>query len=428
MAIERLDRRGFLRSAVVGLGAAAALTATRSSAQHVQDPALPAPSGQRVVIVGGGFGGNFTAVTLRRLAPTAEIVVIERNPFFISGPASMEYVFGLASLDDISRGYRPLMAQGIKVVRAEVEGVEPKDNRVFTSAGRVDYTHLVITTGIRLAYEDIAGLRDHPEENTHPYDKSTIVDMRRRLDDYQGGTILLGVPPTPFKCPPGPYEIALLIAEKIKKNNLSGKVLLVDANGAPQPPGVAQGFRDAIAITWADQIEYVTNQKVTAVDVGAKTVTTDKGQSHKYDLLSVIPPNKAATFIREAGLGEVFVEVDPATFRSTKVTNIYAVGDAARTPYTKSAYVASVSGKVVAHTIASALGANPPAPPDVHNICYPYVASDKTLMVRADWSITTEEGKPKVNTKGAADNTPNPTGVQLRRTWERGLWREMFGA
>jgi NADPH-dependent 2,4-dienoyl-CoA reductase/sulfur reductase-like enzyme len=320
------------------------------------------------------------------------------------------------------------MAQGVKVLKAEVEGVDTKNNQVFTSAGKLAYTHLVVTTGIRLAYEDIAGLREHPEENTHPYDKSTIVDMRRRLDAYKGGTILLGVPPVPFKCPPGPYECALLLAERIKKGNLSGRVLLVDANGAPQPPGVAQGFRDAISLTWADQIEYVTNQKITAVDVAAKAVTTDKGQTYKYDLLAIIPPNRAATFIREAGLGDPFVEVDPGTFRSTKLDNVWAVGDAARTPYTKSAYVASLSGKIAAHGLAAALGASPPAPPDLHNICYPFVASDKTLMVRADWSVVMEEGKPKVNTKGAADNTPNPAGVQLRHAWERGLWREMFGS
>jgi sulfide dehydrogenase [flavocytochrome c] flavoprotein subunit len=423
-----IDRRGFLKASALGVGAAVSLPAARAGAHHLNQAALPAASGPRVVIVGGGFGGNFTAVTLRRLAPAAEIVVIERHPFFISGPASMEYVFGLTSLDEISRGYRSLQAQGIKVLKAEVEGVETGSRQVFTSAGKVDYTHLVISTGTRLAYEDIAGLREHPEENTHPYDKSTIVDMRRRLDGYRGGTVLLGVPAAPYKCPPGPYEIALLLAERIKKNNITGKVLLVDANGAPQPPGIAQGFRDAISITWADQIEYVTNQKITAVDVGAKTVTTDKGQSYKYDLLSVIPPNKAATFIREAGLGETFVDVDPGTFRSAKVEGVYAVGDAARTTFTKSAYVASLSGKIVAHTIAAALGATPPAPPDLHNICYPYVGADRTLMVRADWTVTTEEGKPKVSVKGAAENTPNPTGVQLRRAWERGLWREMFGA
>jgi sulfide dehydrogenase [flavocytochrome c] flavoprotein subunit len=428
MATYTIDRRGFLRLTAVGVGATAALAGTRTAAHHLNESAMPAVAGQRVVVVGGGFGGNFTAVTLRKLAPAAEIVVVERNPFFISGPASMEYVFGMTTLDEISRGYRPLMEQGIKVLKAEVEGVEPDKRQVFTSMGKLDYTHLVVTTGIRLGYEEIEGLRDHPEASTHPYDKSTIVDMRRRLDAYRGGTVLLGVPPVPFKCPPGPYEIALLLAERIKKNNLNGKVLVVDANGAPQPPGVAQGFRDAISITWADQIEYVTNQKITAVDVGAKTVATDKGQSYKYDLLAVIPPNRASRIIREGGLGDPFADVDLATFRSTKFENIWALGDAAKTPFTKSAYVASLSGKIAAHALAGALGANPPAPPDLHNICYPYVQSDKTLMVRADWTIGTEDGKPKVNVKGAADNTPNPSGVQLRKAWERGLWREMFGA
>lgn len=428
MATYTIDRRGFLRTTAVGLGATAALAATRSGAHHLNESALPVPAGQRVVVIGGGFGGVFTAVTLRKLAPAAEVVVVERNPFFISGPASMEYVFGMTTLDEISRGYAPLMSQGIKVMKAEVEAIEPDKRHVYTSMGKLEYTHLVVTTGIRLAYEEIEGLRDHPAENTHPYDKSTIVDMRRRLDTYRGGIVLLGVPAVPFKCPPGPYEIALLLAERIKKNNLNGKVLIVDANGDPQPPGLKQGFRDAILITWADQIEYVTNQKITAVDIGAKTVATDKGQSHKYDLLAVIPPNRASRIIREAGLGDPFADVDLATFRSAKFENIWALGDAAKTPFTKSAYVASISGKIAAHAIAAALGATPPAPPDLHNICYPYVQSDKTLLVRADWTVGMEDGKQKVNAKGTADNTPDATRVQLRKAWERGLWREMFGA
>jgi hypothetical protein len=84
----------------------------RRDAHHLNESAMPAPAGPRVVVVGGGFGGNFTAVTLRKLAPAAEIVV-EGNPFFISGPASMEYVFGMTTLDEISRGYRPLMGKTV---------------------------------------------------------------------------------------------------------------------------------------------------------------------------------------------------------------------------------------------------------------------------------------------------------------------------
>jgi NADPH-dependent 2,4-dienoyl-CoA reductase/sulfur reductase-like enzyme len=340
----------------------------------------------------------------------------------------MEYVFGLASLDEITRGYRALSAQGIKMVKAEVEAIEPDKNRVRTSVGSLDYNYLVVTSGIRIAYEEIAGLAENMWVNAHPYDKSSIVDLRQRIEAYQGGNIVMSVPSAPFKCPPGPYECAALFAELIKGKGLKGMLILIDAGGAPQPPPVAKGFQDAINFTYADQIEYVTNSKVVAVEPGSRTVKTDKGQSYKYDLLSLIPPNKAATFIKEAGLGDPFVAINPANFQSAKFQNIYAVGDAAATPFTKSAYVASVSGKVCAHAIARAMGAPVGPPPAMHNICYPYLSAKTAMMVRVDWSVTVEEGKPKIGAKAASDINGTAQSVALRKQWERGLWREMFGA
>lgn len=428
MPKTELNRREFLAAAGVGAAGVAAaggfFPVARAQAKSAMGPA----GGKRVVIIGGGFGGNFTAVALRKLVPDAEVVVIEKHPFFISGPASMEYVFGLASLDTITRGYRSLMAQGVKVLKADAVAVEPDKHRVHTSAGMLDYNYLVVTSGIRLAYEEIAGLAEHMGANAHPYDKSSIVDIRQRIEAFQGGNIVLGVPAAPYKCPPGPYECALLFAEHIKKNKLKAKVIVLDAGGAPQIPPLAKGFLDAMTFTMADQIDYLPNHKVIGVDVGAKTVLTDKKQSFKYDLLSIIPPNKAAGFIKEGGLGDPFVAVSPVDFQSTKFQNVYAVGDAAATPYTKSAYVASVAGKVCAHAIAKAMGAPSPAAPAMHNICYPYIAGDKAMLVRADWSIAMEEGKPKVSVKVATDINGKPDYVLARKAWEQGLWREMFGA
>jgi NADPH-dependent 2,4-dienoyl-CoA reductase/sulfur reductase-like enzyme len=340
----------------------------------------------------------------------------------------MEYVFGLASLDEITRGYRALMAQGIKVVKAEVEAIEPDKNRVRTSIGSLDYNYLVVTSGIRIAYEEIAGLPENMSVNAHPYDKSSIVDVRHRIEAYQGGNIVMNSPPAPYKCPPGPYECAMLFAELIKTKKVKGKVILIDAGGAPQIPPLAKGFQDAINFTYADEIDYVTNNKVVAVEPGSGTVKTDKGLSFKYDLLTVIPPNKAATFIKEAGLGDPFVAVSPVNFQSANFQKIYAVGDAAATPFTKSAYVASVSGKVCAHAVAKAMGAPVGTPPAMHNICYPYLSSKTAMMVRADWTLAMEEGKPKVTTKVATDINGTAGSVALRKQWERGLWREMFGA
>jgi NADPH-dependent 2,4-dienoyl-CoA reductase/sulfur reductase-like enzyme len=422
-----LNRRDFLRTAGIAGGAAAALGGvalgrpTRSLAQ-----VLPRSGGKRLVVVGAGFGGIFAAQTVKRLVPDGEVVVLERSPFFLSCPATLEYVFGLNSLDTITFGYSPLVARGIRVVRTEVVAVEPDKRRVVTGHGAVDYDQLLLATGTRLGYEEVPGLAEAYHLNASIYDKGTpIIDTRHRIDAFQAGTIVLNSPAMPYKCPPGPYEYALLWAEHIKKKSLKAKVVLLDAKPEPLPGPNKQAFLDAMAAR-RDVLEYRPQTKITGIEVGKKTVATDAGDV-AFDFLSVIPPNRAAAFIKEAGLGPVFAEVDPVTFRSTKAATVWAVGDAAQTPFTKSAYTASVSGKIVGTHIARALGASAGDPGAPHNICYPYVSSDQALLTRADWSFETKDGKVQVAAKITVDNVPKPTFAQLRKAWEQGLWREMFG-
>lgn len=422
----QLDRRGFLRTAAVG-GGAAVLGGVGVRPRPGLAQVLPKAGGKRLVVIGGGFGGNFSALAVKKLVPDAEVVVLERSPFFISCPATLEYVFGLNSLDTITFGYSPLVAKGIKVIRTEVVTIEPDQKRVVTGHGALDYDQLLIATGIRLAYEEIPGLPEAYHLNASIYDKGTpIIDTRHKIAAFQGGTVVLTAPAVPYKCPPGPYEYALLWADHVKKQNLKAKVILVDAKPNPIPPPNSQGLLDAMAAR-KDVLEYRPQTKVTGVDAEKKVVKTDSGDV-AFDFLSVIPPNRAAEFIRQAGLGPVFVEVDPVTFRSTKHASVYAVGDAAQTPYAKSAYTASVSGKIVGTYIARAMGASVPDPGPPHNICYPYTASDQAILTRADWSYETKDGKVQVNTKVSVDNVPKPAFAQLRKAWEQGLWREMFGS
>ncbi len=423
-----LNRREFLRTASLGGGAAAVLggvslgRVTRGFAQ-----VLPKPSGKRLVIIGAGFGGNHAALTVRKLVPDAEVVLLDRAPFFISCPATLEYVFGLNSLDTITFGYSPLIAKGVKVIRTQVVGIEPDKKRVIQGSGAIEYDYLLVAAGIRLAYEDVPGLEDAYHLNASIYDKGTpIIDTRRKIEAFTAGTVLLNSPAVPYKCPPGPYEYALLWADHIKRNNLKAKVVLIDAKPGPLPAPNAQGFLDAMAAQ-KDVLEYRPQTKITAVDGEKKIAKTDAGDV-AFDFLSVIPPNKAALFIKEAGLGAVFAEVDPVTFRSTKSPAVYAVGDAAQTPYAKSAYTASVTGNIVGAYIAKAMGASVPDPAPPHNICYPYTAHDKAILTRADWSYETKDGKVEVKTKITVDNTPKPSFAQIRKEWEKGLWREMFGA
>ncbi len=424
----KLSRRDFLRTAAIGGGAAVTVGGVGVGRPTVSlAQVLPKSAGRRLVVIGGGFGGNFTALTVKKLVPDAEVVTLERSAFFLSCPATLEYVFGLNSLDTITFGYSPLIGKGIKVIRTEVVAVEPDAKRVVTGHGALDYDQLLVATGIRLAYEDIPGLPEAYHLNASIYDKGTpIIDTRHRIDAFQGGTVVLNAPAVPYKCPPGPYEYALLWADHVKKKNLTAKVVLLDAKPSPIPPPNAQGFLDAMAAR-KDVLEYRPQTKITGVDGEKKVLRTDAGDL-SFDFLSIIPPNKAADLIKQAGLGAIYAEVDPVTFRSTKNPSVYAVGDAAQTPYAKSAYTAAVSGKIVGTYIAKAMGASvaDPAPP--HNICYPYTEGDKAMLSRADWSYETKDGKVQVNTKLTVDNVPKPTFAQLRKAWEQGLWREMFGA
>ncbi len=424
-----LSRREFLRAAGVG-GAAAATLGGTSLGRPASGLAqmLPRSGGKRLVVVGAGFGGNLAALTVKKLVPDAEVVILERAPFFISCPATLEYVFGLTSLDTITFGYSPLVAKGIKVIRTEVLAIEPDRKRVVAAQGAIDYDQLLLATGIRLAYEDVPGLPEAYHLNASIYDKATpIIDTRHRIDAFQGGTVVLNSPAVPYKCPPGPYEYALLWAERVKKKNLPAKVVLLDAKPNPIPPPNAQAFLDAMAAQ-KDVLEYRPQTKLTGVDAEKKVVRTDAGDL-AFDFLSVIPPNRAAGFIKEAGLGNVFAEVDPVTFRSTKNPAVYAVGDAAQTPYAKSAYTAAVTGKIVGTYVAKAMGATVPDPAPPHNICYPYTASEQAFLTRADWSYErAPDGKLEVKTKVTVDNTPKPSFAVIRKEWERGLWREMFGS
>lgn len=423
----RIDRRGFLRTGPLGalavtLGGATLMGPRRGAAQ-----VLPPPGGKRLVVIGAGFAGNHAALTVRRLVPDAEVVILERSPFFISCPATIEYLFGLNSLDEITFGYSPLVAKGIKVIRTEVVAIEPDRKRVVTGHGAVEYDQLLVATGIRLAPEEIPGLDEAYPVNASIYDKGTpIIDARRKIDAFTGGTVVLNAPAVPYKCPPGPYEYALLWADHVKKNNLKAHIVLIDAKPGPLPAPNAQAFLAAMA-AHKDILEYRPQTKITGVEVGARTVRTDAGDL-RFDFLSIIPPNRAAAFIKEAGLGTVFAEVDPVTFRSTKHPAVWAVGDAAQTPYAKSAYTGSVSGKIVGTHIARTLGASVADPGAPHNICYPYTARDKAILTRADWSFEVKDGKTEVVTRISVDNTEKTDFARIRREWERGLWREMFGA
>jgi NADPH-dependent 2,4-dienoyl-CoA reductase/sulfur reductase-like enzyme len=213
----------------------------------------------------------------------------------------------------------------------------------------------------------------------------------------------------------------------MKRKGIKGKVTMLDPRPKPIPPPLAPGFLTAME-AHRNIVTYHPNTRLLRVDAERRAVETEAGRL-TFDLLSVIPPNKGMPFIVQAGLGDPFVEVDPRTFRSLRDERIFALGDTADTPFTRSAYCATTCAKIAGEHIAKALGAAVVESGAPQNVCWPLVSMEGALMILVNWSYETDsEGKLQVKSAGTHDNEPKASYVKLRRDWELGLMREMFGA
>src|SRR4030067_1961100 len=145
--MKKMNRRSLLKGMGISLAGGifinGMLSNTASGEEQMMHglrmPPIPSSGKTRVVILGGGFSGLYCAKTLRDIVPDAEIIVVEKHPFFVSGPSHIDYVAGLKHLDDISRSYDPISARGIKIVRSEVIHVVGEKNYVITAGGNIEY-------------------------------------------------------------------------------------------------------------------------------------------------------------------------------------------------------------------------------------------------------------------------------------------------
>ncbi|MDR5676192.1 MAG: FAD/NAD(P)-binding oxidoreductase [Armatimonadota bacterium] len=389
-----------------------------ATAQEPARPLLPRP-GRRVVIVGCGISGAMCARTLRKLAPDVEVVVLERNPSYVSGPSHVDYLVGLEDARKVTVGFDGLVREGVKVIRAGVTGVRPGEGRVLTAQGFVEYSVLVLATGLVPAEHEVRNLLENRRLSPHAWTWAGTVELRRAVEAFGGGTFVISVPPPPYKCPPGPYEVACLVQEYWQKKGVRAEVVVLDASDRPQPPLLADLWRRVLQ---EKGIVYRPSFKVVELDPTTRTLISDRGERQRFDLASVIPPQRAPLFVEEAGLGTPFVPIDPATFRSRAQENVYATGDVAASPYTKSAFTAFLQGRNAAYHIARALGRDRGEPDPVFNQCWPFVSSKEALLVEVAWD---KEGRaiPGRNRTGP----PAAAHVQARKSWEYGILRAAYG-
>ncbi len=411
-----VNRREFLGGAVA-LGLSAPLMAYAKT---------PKRQKAQVVIVGGGYGGVTTAKYLKKENPNLEVVLIEERPFFMSCPMSNHLLAGLMELTPLCFSYNVLEVKyGVKVLNDKVLGVELDRRVVRTSSGYIAYDYLVLSPGIDYDIEDSPFYRESLVYNPPAFKPgSEHIYLKRLIEDFEGGDIVITVPPPPYRCPPAPYERAALIASMIKRNKLKAHMYFIDAN--ERPIINSEGFLSAYYDLYKDIATYITSAQVRDIDVHKRVVKTSHGD-FRYDLANVIPPMRASKLLEEAGLlkrGQKWVEVNPLTFESS-VKNVFVIGDACQSYLPKSGYAAHSEGKMVAKIINARIQGKEVKEEYLQMICYAMVSDKEAIMTETAFRYDTAS-KRFVPTH-REDNQRKESTAKRYEEWARGLWRDLFG-
>jgi sulfide dehydrogenase [flavocytochrome c] flavoprotein subunit len=426
-----IDRRKFLTLA-------GASTASLIAAPHVARAA-----GGKVVVIGGGPGGATAARYLRRMDPTVEVTLIEANKDYYTCFMSNEVLSGERKLESLRFGFDGLAKQGVKVVHDLVTGIDGAAKSVTTKGGqKFAYDRCIVAPGIDFNWSAVPGYSaEAAEKLPHAWKAGPQTTLlRQQLEAMpDGGVFVMVSPPNPYRCPPGPYERASLVAHYFKHHKPKSKVIILDAKDAfPKQKLFEQAWAKFYGFgTPNSMIEWVPaakGGKPSEIDVAGLAVKTEF-DTIKGAVINVIPVQKAGQIAFDAGLTEGnWAPVNKGTFESKKVAGIHVLGDGADAAVMpKSGYSANSQAKVAAAAALAMMKGAPPPTPAYVNTCYSIAGKDHAFSVAGVYTFDAEKNAI-AEVKDAGGLSPIDASAEDRKrevsyaeSWFRNITHDIWG-
>jgi len=414
--------------------AASAPLAQAERSRRSTKPVVSSTTG-RVVVVGGGMAGLAAAKYLKVWGGSGvQVTLVERNPSYTSNILSNLVLTGQRTISSLVYSYATVKQNyGVDVRQGTVVGIDPVRRRVtLADNSTLDYDRLIVAPGV--VFDVLPGLESDAARSrvVHAWQAGpeTTTLRNQLLAMPTGGTFVMTIPASPYRCPPGPYERACVVADWLKRNKPGSKVIVLDAN--PFVQAERHTFETAFGGLFKDVVEYVPNAAVTSIDATQARITVDSLMGRVVgDVVNAIPPQRAGKVVLDNALvstGARWAGVHAATFESTLAAGVHVIGDSCSAGIPKAGHIGNQEGKTAADAILRAFrGLAPDTDLVVNSACFSPITASTASWLTAVYQYDASTGGYRIVGTGPSEATrPTSDGYSQMNKWFATLMGETF--